>query len=476
MTLSGGDKSLTGKYGNVLNTIKTFSNIQMANEKDGSDIFDSVNKALERGGENTAVLVEPGSYTKDGDNKPVNTQLQSTDPDQFVFGLGSQFEAADGMSQDLVRVKHDNVIIEKMTLLGNRNNTSLSNCLSTDTGLRSITLRDVNCASAPTGILIDDLESSTLDSSGSVLIKDSVDKAMHVRNCTNVNIGSIKSTDYNQDGILVENSQGINTSNLEIIAVDGSGANAAIHLKGVKNSTFRGLVTNGSDYDIGVLDEAFDVGGDNETVSDANIIDVNVEGAKETGIILRDALKEDVRANIDGDTGEGRTTTAFEVEKPNDIANPQHTISLDASTITRITDTDVDGQQDGMLVTGHFSKVQDSSIVSFGRQSTVELKFGEAVNNPALEVKSNNVVKFQKVSRRTSTAPDGQINIDWSDSYHFGDKPLINISLEQSGEWFVTNWNTDANGRYTDADIQVTDSSGSAVGNGVNVNAKILGT
>lgn len=74
---------------------------------------------------------------------------------------------------------------------------------------------------------------------------------------------------------------------------------------------------------------------------------------------------------------------------------------------------------------------------------------------------------------RSTTDASGQVVLDWTDTFAFGDKPHLSVQLEAAGEWYVVGWSTDANGRYTGATVQVADSAGAAVASGAVVNTTV---
>lgn len=187
-------------------------------------------------------------------------------------------------------------------------------------------------------------------------------------------------------------------------------------------------------------------------------------------------MSETVRISLNGSYDGGRTSQAFLIEQPNGVANAQHNIDIEGRVINRITDTNIDNPNIATTVRGKYSKIQDTSVAQLTGDSEINIDYGVATPSPPLEVESGTTVVYRRATRRGKTGPNGQVDIDWSDAFAFGDEPLINITTTQAVHDYVESYDTNANGRFIGATIQITDPSGTPVGNNVDVNAKIMST
>lgn len=440
------------------------------------DLFAVINDALDRAGEGGKVSVENDEYTKSA-GKAVSTQLTTSAEDQKIEFNGSRIELSDGSDIDMVELQHDGVTMKDVTLLGNRSNNNIHTCISSTDGLHDIVVENCKVSAAPHGIHLIGLNSSKIIATGTILDKSDADVAIHIDSCNNVIVNTFNARGFTEDGVLVENSSNILSSSVEVNPVTDANAATGYHLKGVTDSRFSGVVAANGKADIGVLDEAYDIGGADEQGSTGNVINVNVVAANDIAYHIKDAEKERVSGLVSGDIeGGGQTTQAFLVEDANGINNPQSVLDIDATNVDRITDTNETGPNVGLNIEGHFSKVGGDSIIGAGGSGKVDVRFGQSVNSPAIRTVSGTSVVAESSPRRASTDNNGQVTIDWSDEYRFADKPIVSATLEQAGQWHVATWNTDADGRYTDAVIQVTDSGGAAVGNNVAVHARLDGS
>lgn len=442
---------------------------------DFKDIGQVVNDALERAGKGGYVIVENGKYLKSEGN-PLETTITTQAEGQRIDFRGSDIEMADGTSNSrMVSLEHDSAAISNGNLRGNRNNNGSIQDVVRCENIAEPSLFDIEVSGAPTGIFFDNTENGQVTTSGTTEANQDVDDALVLRQTEDTSVIDAKTSGFNNDGIRLENCFAVVTRALGIVPESGLSASNGVHVLGSRDCIVGGTIDADGELDKGVVDEGFDVGGAEEEFSTANVFNMAITGVNDIGFHIRDAEKERVRGLVDGTKPVGRTTQAFLVDAPNGLADPQHDINLSGITLTRITDTAESGPNVGMRLSGHFSKISDVSDITAGGQSTVNFQFGQAVNNPAANIGSGTQVAQQITSNRATTNPSGQVTIDWSDSYHFEDKPILSVSIEQAGQWHVDSYGTDGSGRFTDATIQVTDSSGTAVGNNVQVNAKVLG-
>ena len=441
----------------------------------GDDIFAVINDALEEAGEDGMVRVENGRYIKDND-KAVSTQLKTKAQGQTVDFQNSVVQLDDDADIDMVSLEHDGASIRDVDLRGNRQNNNINACVTSNNDPDDITIERCRTTAAPKGLYLTGLSNSKVLGSGTAIDGINADTSIHIKDCTNSIINEFDARGFDADGILIENSSSLVLSSVEIDPKSDAAPDNGIHIKGLTDSKVSGVISANGQCKKGVLDEAYDVGGEDELGSTGNLIDVNVVATTDIAYHIKDAEKERVSGLVSGDIEDGgQTSQAFLVEDANDINNPQSVIDVDATNVDRISDTVETGPNVGLDIEGHYSKVSDQATIGIGGSGSVNLRFGQAVNSPAVQILSGTQVIVQGGTKRSNTDNNGQINIDWSDIYLFEDKPILSATIEQAGQWYVASWNTDGDGNYTDVDIQVTDSSGTAVGNNVAVEAKIVG-
>lgn len=436
------------------------------NDVDGADLFDAANRVLETEGQDTTILMEPGNFT-------VSTQLRTFADGQTIFGNGVSVELDDGADIDMVDIRHNDFGLRQMNLIGNRANNAITSCIKSDAGVDDLTLDDIQVAGAPEGFSLDEVVRSKMGNCGTAEQGSDLDTVLRMTNCEDISAQNLSCRGFNTEALVAENSDGIQALALDIIPEAGVGATNGVRASGIRASTIRGTVRADGEIQVGLLDEAFDVGGPDERFPTNNRFEFNMIGVEDIGFHLQDGEKESVDGKVDG--GGTRTNQAFFVEDANGLANPQHTIDLDGSRIGRITDTQETGSNVGVGFNGHYSQVQNPSVVGLGGEGEINIRFGQATPNPTLSILSGTNVIMREEAQQDNTDNQGQINIDWSDKFAFEDKPIIVVELEQAGEWFVDSFNTDGNGRFIDADIQITDSTGAAVGNNIPATVKVLG-
>lgn len=451
--------------------------IYLAREQDGYDILDACNRALEEAGEDGTVWVEPKEYTKEN-GSAVSTQLQSQAPNQTVNFNGADVELADNVDQEIVVPQHNGFSLERVLLMGNRDNNTIPACFNTPDGgnLREVEIHRCDAEDTPVGFRMVDVEDCVFSDIRTEYAATSLDIAIQVEDSLGVQI-----QDNVINGFKVHAVQAINCDSvIANIIVRGSGngaADSALNTQGCIDSQFKVIVESDGEVRKGVLSEAYDPGGTDEQISDNNIYELNISGFTEIGYHSQDANTENVRGSIDGSYGDGNVANqAFLIEKPNGIGTPSHNIDLSIQDVDRVTDTSLTGVPQSIELRGYLTQIQNTSNVILRGDSTIDFRFGNGVAKPAFITGSDTVVESNVSPRREVTDGSGQVMIDWSDFYHFTDVPVLVASLQSNNTWYISSLNTDADGNYTDAVIQVTDLSGAAVGSGVNVQVKLIGT
>lgn len=453
---------------------KDLSGIKIATEDNFDDIGAAVNEALERAGPDGAVFVEPKRYVKENDN-PLETPIETQYRDQTVFAWGADVELADGVNDEPVKINHVGFTLENLNILGNEDNNSIQSALISDNNVSDISIRDIDVSGAPVGIYLVGVEDSFITGSNTAESGANVGVGIRMDQCDSVTISDTSVTGFTDTGVNLNRCSDISTASFVVSPADGASANAGVLLHGTVNSSINVVVDADDNVSEGVKSQVFDPGGANETVPDGNSVKGNVNGVSDIGIVLSDAESEEVKLNINGGHSNGRTTQAFLIEEPEGVTNASHRIDINGSTLTRVTDTQLSGTNLGVTVRGHYIKIQETSTYQLGGESFSRFTFGNAVANPAMNVLTGTDMAFNQLAKKAATGAGGIVNVDWSNKFALDDKPNINVTLEQAGQWHVDSWSTDANGRYTDVDIQVTDSAGADVGNNVDVNARVVG-
>jgi len=439
------------------------------------DIFAVINNALEEAGEDGKVEVENGRYIKDN-GKAVSTQLKTKAQGQTIDFQNCVIELADGADVDMVSLEHDGASILDADFRGNRQNNNIQACITSSNNLDDVTIMRSRTTAAPNGIYVIGLSNSKISGSGTAVDGTNTDISVRIEDCTNTIVNEFDARGFDNDGILAENSSSLVMSSVEIDPRSDLTPHNGIHIKGLTDSKISGVVSANGNCKKGVLDEAYDVGGTDELGSTGNLIDVNVVGVTDIAYHIKDAQKERVSGLVSGNIQDGdRTSQAFLIEDVNDINNPQSVIDVDATDVDRVSDTNETGPNVGLDIEGHYSGVSNKATIGIGGSGSVDLRFGQAVNSPALQIVGGTEVSVQGSAKKAKTDNNGQVNLDWSDTYVFEDKPVLSVTIEQAGQWYVHSWNTDGGGNYTDVDLQITDSSGTAVGNNEPVQAKIVG-
>lgn len=450
---------------------------EIAREEDGDDIFDAVNKAAERAGSDTTIFVVPDEYTRANGN-PVSTALETTHEGQIIDFLGGDVEFADGWSHDYgIHISNDSCTIENIVIDGNRDNTThqagiyVDNVV--DATIRNYEIRNIDNGLEAVGVRgasVDDVETT----------KDDADIFMGIKfeNCENSAIRDCNLHGFEQHGVHLEYCQDLSLDGCVVTTAPAgqSLAEAGFYNEGTIQSRFEVAVESQGDVQYGVLAEPNDIGGTDETPPRANSYDLKIEGAQDVGLQLNDCINESIDGIIDGEYDTGRSNEAFNVAFPNSIVDsPGHRIEVSTVKCTRVTTSNVDSQQAGMHIRGHHQQMQETSSLRFNGSSFFRPSFGPGMPQPAFEVLTGTHTEAQVRAQRSQTGGSGQVSIDWSNQYVFEDKPILDVQLEQAGEWYVSSYQTNADGNYTGATVQVTDSSGTAVGSGVNAIVKLIG-
>lgn len=439
------------------------------------DIFAVVNDVLEDAGEFSKIEVDNGEYTKASGKAP-EIGLESKHEGQTVDFQNCNIQLDDGADVDMISINHDLFKVKNGTLRGNKDNNDIQAAIKAE-DVSGFSISDVDVSGAENGILLDNvIDGDVKGVSGSVIQGEEVSNGILVHDSNAVNLINTVSKGFTNAGIKVENSSGILGRLAVIRPGNGEISDYGVHIVGGQECDIECAIVAQGLVDVGYKDEPFDVGGDNETISTANHIQVEIQGVNDIGVHISDAEKETVRGLINGDVDGDRTNQAFLVDSPNDLANAQHDINLSGVNLQRITDTDQTGTNVGMRISGHYSKVNETSTIGAGGNSELNFKYGQALPRPVVETKSGTSVTDQRGSKKESTGPDGQVSINWSNFYAYGDKPLLNVSLETAAQWYVDSYDTDDNGRYTGATIQVVNLDGTAVGNKVDVNVQVMGS
>lgn len=439
------------------------------------DIFKVINEALDDVGQDGKVIVENGRYNRQNGRAP-RSQLRTSAEGQYIDFQGSDFELDDNVDEDMVNIQHDSFKMENVNLNGNQQNNNITDVVKTSTNVLDCVLHNVECGGAQHGIHLVEANESTVYQSGTELESDVVDIPIYAEECSDTSIIDAKFSSFVKDGIRIDNCTAMDIQNFAAILSDTIISDTGIRVKGSQGCYIQGVITGRGLADVGIKDEPFDVGGANERISTRNNYILNISGINDIGFHISDAEKHKINGLIDGETPTGRTNQAFLIDAPNGLANPQHTIDISGSTIDRITDTSVSGTNAGMRVNGHYSRVSNPSDITFGGESQVQFTFGQATPNPTVFVGTETTFRTRQSAKKQKTGGGGQVDIDWSKLYAFEDKPVINATLEQAAHWYVDSYDTDAQGRYTGATIQVTDTSGTPVGNNVDINTKLEGT
>lgn len=438
------------------------------------DIFKVINEALDDVGQDGKVIVENGRYNRQNGKAP-RSQLRTSAEGQYIDFQGSDFELDDGVDDDMVNVQHDSCKLENVNLNGNQQNNNITDVLKTGSETIDCVLQNVECGGAEHGIHLVNANEATVFQSGTELESDVVDIPIYLEQCSDASIMDAKFSSYVKDGIRIDDSTAIDVQNFASILDDTIISNTGIRIKGSQGCYIQGAITARGFADVGIQDEPYDIGGANERISTRNTYNLNLSGVNDIGFHISDAEKHKIDGLIDGETPTGRTSQAFLIDAPNGLANPQHTIDISGSTLDRITDTSLTGTNAGVRVNGHYSRISNVSDVTFGGESQAQFTFGQATPDPTVNVNSGTRLVVRQTAKKEKTGASGQIDFDWSKRYAFEDKPILTATLEQAGHWYIDTYDTDAQGRYTGATIQVTDPSGTPVGNNVQVNLKLQG-
>lgn len=451
--------------------------IYWAREEDGDDIFDATNKALTEAGSDATVFVVPGRYNKSNGN-PVSTQLKSQAEGQRVNFLGADVQLADGADVDPIHITHDSFNLENLLISANRPNNTNTRALHVD-NVRDFSGENIEFASADIAVEFTNTRNSGFTSANSQSDVADVGTSILAVSCSNSSFINSNITGFENYGVELRNCEDMVLSSL-VITTNPSGqtvAEAGLLVKGTVQSRIDTTVESQGDVKRGVYTKPFDIGGTNETKSDHNRYEVKVEGARDIGIHLEDAGSETVNGLIDGEYDTGRTTKALSVDFPNNIdQSPGHLLDINTQKCVRVTDSTVDTNNAGIRMIGHHQQMQEVSNITLNGTSVFNPSFGPAMPKPSFNIGVDTTVEAEVRAKRTTTDSNGQVSLSWSDLYAFDERPILSVQLETSGQWYISSFTTDANGRYTGATIQVTDSSGTAVGTGVNVIAVLQGT
>lgn len=450
--------------------------IEIAREEDGDDIFDAVNKALASAGTDSTIFVEPGEYFREN-GKAVSTQLQTTHEGQIIDFLGSDVELADGADVDPVHIIHDSVSIRNLRIVGNRANNTFNYGIHADS-VKDVGLDNIEISETPIGIQLTSIRGGRIVDIGTDTYVADVDVGIRATDSENTGILESFVVGFSDHGVEIVNSEDMHVLSSAIAtSPDGQAvATSGLHVVGTMQSQFDVSVESLGDVTNGVLSEPYDPGGANEALSDQNSYDIKVEGADEVGIRLSDAVDSRVTGHITGEGGDPRTTQAFLVDHPNGINDtPAHNIALDISKCTRVTDTQISSANSGMQITGHYRQISETSTIQSNGTGVFTPTFGPSTPNPVFNVLTDTSMEAKIRARRATTDTNGQVEIDWSDRFAFDDKPIVMVQLENAGSWYVDTYNTDTNGRYISATIQVTDPDGTVALSGESVLAMLNG-
>lgn len=440
---------------------------------ENDDLFAVINDALERAGKQGHVIVENSRFTKET-GKAVESKITTEYEGQTVDFRGSNIELADNVNiSSMVEVQHDSTEILRANLDANRaNNSDIQSCITNTGSIKDLNVEDVEVSSAPAGLSFTSLEESDLTKAGTTEGEGSVDKVIHMEDCTSTTVLNPKITDFSNIGLEV-----VDCSSMEfrIVTINpkDQDADLGIRLAGVQDSRIGASIQAEGGLNKGIRTEAYDVGGTDETISTDNDYTVKIKGVNDIGVHISDAGFERVRGSVDGELPNGRTNQAFLVDSPNNLESPQHRIDLGGKKLDKITETQQTGSNVALKLTGHYSEITNSSLIEAGGSSVVSIT--QAQSGKQIQTAQGTQVEFKAETKRDTTNGSGEVNISWDGKYAFGSDPILSVSLKRAGQWHVQNLSTNADGRITGATIQVTDSSGTPVGSGVEVSMKVLG-
>lgn len=462
--------------GRDFSKVQSMADIEIAWDEEGKDIGQSINDALSRAGEDGAVIIEPKQYTR-ANGKPLSTQITTQAKDQTIYAFGADIEMDDNVDVNPLHIANTGFKLVDLVILGNQNNNSFTAGITNDDGIRDIKLQNVQVADSPTGFKFTNLSESSIIATKTEESTGNLENGLILDECQDLEVIGAAVRNFTGDGITLRRCDNILLSSI-FVQPDNQDADVGIVVEGTTASRISGLVRGKGVVDTGLLDKPYDPGGSNEVISTGNSINMQIDGAVSKAFHFSDVQTEVLQGSVKGDYDGGRTTQAVLIDFPNGVVdNPGHTLRVDASDVTRISDTSIDSANAGTKLTGHFSKLSEVSNIQLAGRSTLELTFGVSTPKPAVHTGDNTSVNFKQsvLKGKKTTDNNGQVEIDWSDFYAFTETPILSVTLEQAGQYHISSYNTDAQGRYTGATIQVTDSSGTAVGNGREVSLKVLG-